>query len=210
MIPRGFAGWAEAARRWRRQIQVSGLSFNGRRRFWQTFTAFALKQPDRAPEQTDYDRLLAETAAETASAERGSVTVVGAGPGDPELLTLRAVRALQSADVILYDDLVSPDILEFARREAKKMLIGNAAGPQDETSSPIISLAKASRRVVWLKSGNPAVDKEIAACRKAGIAVEAIPGIAAAQRAATPLQHDGRLASSAKSAPRQGALRAST
>ena len=68
--------------------------------------------------------MLAETAAEAAAAEQGSVVLVGAGPGDPELLTLRAVRALQSADVILYDDRVSPDILEFARREAKKMLIG--------------------------------------------------------------------------------------
>src|SRR5437868_2436479 len=57
MIPRGFAPWAEAARRWRRQVQISGLSFNGRRRFWQAFTALAMKQPDHAPEQADYDRL---------------------------------------------------------------------------------------------------------------------------------------------------------
>ena len=154
MIPRGFAPWAEAARRWRRHVQISGLSFNGRRRFWQAFTAFAMKQPDRAPEQADYDRLFAETAAEAASAEQGSVILVGAGPGDPELLTLRAVRALQSADVILYDDLVSPAIREFARREAKKMLVG-----------------------------------------KAGVAVEAIPGIATTPRAVTPALQDGRLAS---------------
>ncbi len=78
-----------------------------------------------------------ETAAEAASAEQGSVTLVGAGPGDPELLTLRAVRALQSADVILFDDLVSPEILEFARREAKKMLVGKTGGPckQDEINA---------------------------------------------------------------------------
>jgi uroporphyrin-III C-methyltransferase / precorrin-2 dehydrogenase / sirohydrochlorin ferrochelatase len=198
MLPRGFAPWAEAARRWRRHVQISGLSFNGRRRFWQAFTALALKQPDRAPEQADYDRLFAATAADAASAEQGSVVLVGAGPGDPELLTLRAVRALQSADVILYDDLVSPEILEFARREAKKMLVCQAGGPsgkQDEINGLIVGLAKAGRRVVSLKGGNPAVDEEIAVCRKAGVAVEAIPGIATAQRAVTPVLQDGRLAS---------------
>ena len=198
MIPRGFAPWAEAARRWRRQVQISGLSFNGRRRFWHVFTALAMKQPDRAPEQADYDRLFAETAAEAAIVEQGSVTLVGAGPGDPELLTLRAVRALQSADVILYDDRVSPEILDFARREAKKMLVGEASDPsgkQDETHKLIVGLAKAGRRVVRLKGGNPAVDDEIAACRKAHIAVETIPGIATAPHLATPVLQDGRLAS---------------
>jgi uroporphyrin-III C-methyltransferase/precorrin-2 dehydrogenase/sirohydrochlorin ferrochelatase len=198
MIPRGFAPWAEAARRWRRQVQTSGLSFNGRRRFWQAFTAFAMKRPDRAPEQADYDRLLAATAAEAASAEHGSVILVGTGPGDPELLTLRAVRALQSADVILYDERVSPEILEFARREAKKMLVGKAgglSGKQDETNRLIVGLAKAGRRVVRLKGGNPAIDEEIAACRKASIAVEAIPGIATAPPAVMPIPQDGRMAS---------------
>ena len=83
--------------------------------------------------------------------EQGSVTLVGAGPGDPELLTLRAVRALQSADVILIDDLVAPEILDFARREAKKMLVGKtASGPsckQEEINSLMISLARAGKRV---------------------------------------------------------------
>jgi len=198
MIPRGFAPWAEAARRWRRHVQISGLSFNGRRRFWQAFTALAMKRPDRTPEQADYDRLFAETAAEAASAEQGSVALIGAGPGDPELLTLRAVRALQSADVILYDDRVSPEILEFARREAKKMLVGKTGGPpskQNETNGLIVGLAKAGRRVVRLKGGNPAIDDEIAACRKAGIAVEAIPGIASAPRVTASVLQDGRLAS---------------
>jgi len=141
---------------------------------------------------------LAATAAEAAAAEQGSVILVGAGPGDPELLTLRAVRALRSADVILYDDRVSPEILEFARREARKMLVGkagNLSGKPDEIGGLIVGLAKAGRRVVRLKGGNPAIDEEIAACRKAGIAVEAIPGIATPQRAITPVPQDGRLAS---------------
>ena len=121
LIPRGFARWAEAARRWRREVKASGLSFSDRRRFWQIFTAHAVGNPDHEPEAADYDRLLTAARADSESADKGSVTLVGAGPGDPELLTLRAVRALQSADVILFDDLVSPEILDFARREAKKM-----------------------------------------------------------------------------------------
>src|SRR6476661_8991023 len=112
LIPRGFAGWADAARRWREAIQSSGLSFAARRRFWQAFARFALAHPDRAPAQSDFDSVLRQTRTEAMPAEAGSVTFVGTGPGDPELLTLRAVRALQSADVILIDDLVAPDILD--------------------------------------------------------------------------------------------------
>ncbi len=183
LIPRGFAQWAEAARRWRTDVKASGLSFNARRRFWQIFTAHAIAHPGDEPQMSDYERLLKTATAESGSADKGSVTLVGAGPGDPELLTLRAVRALQSADVILYDDGVSPDVLEFARREAKKMLVsenGNSSGSQDEASRLMVGLAKTGRRVVRLMGSNPASDgDEIAACRKARIAVEVVPGVVA-------------------------------
>ena len=123
------------------------------------------------------------------------MTLVGAGPGDPELLTLKAVRALQSADVILFDALVDRDVLEFARREAKKMLVGKTGyGPsckQDDINALMVSLAKSGRRVVRLKGGDPLIfsraGEEIAACRAAGIAVEVVPGITAAQGAAASL-----------------------
>jgi uroporphyrin-III C-methyltransferase/precorrin-2 dehydrogenase/sirohydrochlorin ferrochelatase len=195
LIPRGFARWAEAAQRWRRELQSGALSFNARRRFWQLFTARALTHPEHAPERADFDRLMAETRGEAAAAELGSVMLVGAGPGDPELLTLRAVRAMQSADIILYDDLVSPGVLEFARREAKKMLVGKTGhGPacaQGDINAMMIGLAKAGRRVVRLKGGDPMIfgraGEEILACRKAGIAVEIVPGITAAQGAASRL-----------------------
>ncbi len=195
MLPRGFAHWAAAARRWRDAVKSSGLPFAGRRRFWQIFTAMALRAPDRAPAQADYDRILAETQDEGDQPGLGSVTLVGAGPGDPELLTLRAVRALQSADIILIDDLVAPAILDFARREAKKMMVGKTGfAPscrQDEINALMVSLAKAGRRVVRLKGGDPLIfgraGEEIAACRKAGIAVEIVPGISAAQGAASRL-----------------------
>ena len=152
LIPHGFAAWAEAARRWRDGVKASGLSFGARRRFWQLFTARALGSPNQVPAESDLASLLALTRTQAAAAEAGSVTLVGAGPGDPELLTLKAVRALQSADVILFDALVDRDVLEFARREAKKMLVGKTGyGPsckQDDINALMVSLAKSgtSRR----------------------------------------------------------------
>jgi uroporphyrin-III C-methyltransferase/precorrin-2 dehydrogenase/sirohydrochlorin ferrochelatase len=195
MIPRGFAAWAATARRWREAVKSSGLSFAGRRRFWQIFTAHAAAHPGAEPAQSDFDHFIAATCEEGAAVEQGSVTLVGAGPGDPELLTLRAVRALQSADVILIDDLVAPAILDFARREARKMLVGKTgfepSCKQDEINALMISLAKAGRRVVRLKGGDPMIfgraGEEIAACRRAGVSVEVVPGISAAQGAASQL-----------------------
>jgi uroporphyrin-III C-methyltransferase/precorrin-2 dehydrogenase/sirohydrochlorin ferrochelatase len=195
MIPRGFSSWAAAAQRWRNAVKASRLSFTARRRFWQMFTAHAVTHPDVEPAPADFDHFLAAIRDEGTAIEQGSVTLVGAGPGDPELLTMRAVRALQSADVILIDDLVAPAILDFARREAKKMLVGKTgfepSCKQDEINSLMISLAKAGRRVVRLKGGDPMIfgraGEEIAACRQAGIAVEVVPGISAAQGAASRL-----------------------
>ena len=195
MIPRGFARWAEAARRWRGALFATRLSNPGRRRFWQIFASYAAIHPDREPTQSDFDGFLAETMDEAASPDNGSVTLVGAGPGDPELLTLRAVRALQSADIILVDHLVAPEILDFARREARKMLVGKTGyGPsckQEEINALMVTLAKAGKRVVRLKGGDPMIfgraTEEIAACRAAGIPVEVVPGISAAQGAASRL-----------------------
>jgi uroporphyrin-III C-methyltransferase / precorrin-2 dehydrogenase / sirohydrochlorin ferrochelatase len=195
LLPNGFAGWAAAAARWRGALKATGLSFAGRRKFWQLFTAHAVSNPDREPEGADFDRFVAEVSGQGHAVEDGSVTLVGAGPGDPELLTLRAVRALQSADVILFDDLVSREVLDFARREAKKMLVGKTGfGPsckQDDINALMVSLAKQGKRVVRLKGGDPLIfaraGEEIEACRSAGIAVEVVPGITAAQGAAATL-----------------------
>ncbi len=194
LLPRGFARWAEAARRWRALVQATDLPFAARRRFWQLFTAAAVSSPDREPATRDFDALLATTRADPL-ASAGRVTLVGAGPGNPELLTLRAVRALHAADVILFDDLVAPEILEFARREAKKMLVGKTGhGPscrQDEINVLMVSLARSGKHVVRLKGGDPMIfgraDEEIEACHAAGIAVEVVPGISTAQAAASRL-----------------------
>jgi uroporphyrin-III C-methyltransferase / precorrin-2 dehydrogenase / sirohydrochlorin ferrochelatase len=191
LIPKSFARWAQAAQTWRPRVQALALPFRGRRTFWEKFTARAVAAPDRSPNEADLAALLPSPA----TREAGSVVLVGAGPGNPELLTLRAVRALQSADVILFDDLVAPDVLDFARREAKKMLVGKtgykASCRQDDINALMISLARAGRHVVRLKGGDPMIfgraDEEIAACRAAGVAVEVVPGITTAQGAASRL-----------------------
>jgi uroporphyrin-III C-methyltransferase/precorrin-2 dehydrogenase/sirohydrochlorin ferrochelatase len=192
LIPGGFARWADTARRWRPAVQALALSFRGRRNFWEKFADRAVATPERAPTDADLQDLLKPSA----EPDAGSVVLVGAGPGDPELLTLRAVRALQSADVILFDHLVSTEILDFARREAKKMLVGKTGyAPscrQDDINALMVSLAKAGRRVVRLKGGDPMIfgraDEEIAACRAAAVPVEVVPGVTTAQAAAGRLK----------------------
>jgi uroporphyrin-III C-methyltransferase / precorrin-2 dehydrogenase / sirohydrochlorin ferrochelatase len=195
LLPQGFALWAQAASRWRSAVKASGLPFAGRRKVWHLFTAHAVSHPNDEPQDSDLDRFIDEVRGLGEMVESGSVVLVGAGPGDPELLTLRAVRALQSADVILFDDLVSKEVLEFARREARKILVGKTGhGPackQDEINTLMVSLARQGRRVVRLKGGDPLIfaraDEEIAACRNAGIPVDIVPGITAAQGAASRL-----------------------
>ncbi len=179
LLPKGFARWAQAAARWREAVKASGLSFAARRKFWHLFTAHAVTHPDAIPGNNDFVGFLNAVRSLGAAVEHGSVTLVGAGPGDPELLTLRAVRALQSADVILFDDLVSREVLDFARREAKKLLVGKTGyGPsckQDDINALMVGLAKQGKRVVRLKGGDPLIfaraGEEIAACREAGVAV---------------------------------------
>jgi uroporphyrin-III C-methyltransferase / precorrin-2 dehydrogenase / sirohydrochlorin ferrochelatase len=195
LLPQGFASWTAAAARWRGALKQSGLSFAGRRKFWHLFTAQALAHPDREPAQRHFDDLVADVKGLRGAVEHGSVTLVGAGPGDPELLTLRAVRALQAADVILFDDLVSGEVLDFARREARKLLVGKTGHApsckQDDINALMVNLAKQGKRVVRLKGGDPLIfgraAEEIAACRAADIAVDIVPGISAAQGAAAKL-----------------------
>ena len=190
VLPLGLSRWAEAAKAWRPLLKKRIADFGARRRFWEQFVSVALRDSDRPPADTDFDNLL-RGSPESA----GRVTLVGAGPGDPELLTLKAVRALQTATVILYDDLIGPDVLELARREAKRIAVGKSGhGPscsQSEINDRIVELALAGERVVRLKGGDPLIfgraTEEVAACRAAGVEVSVIPGISAAQGAAASL-----------------------
>lgn len=126
----------------------------------------------------------------------GRVILVGAGPGDPDLLTVKAVRAIKSADVILHDGLMGEGVLELARREAELISVAKAKGrhsmPQSEINRLIVKLARDGKTVVRLKGGDPSIfgrgGEEIDMARASGIPVEVIPGITAASAAAASLQ----------------------
>jgi len=125
----------------------------------------------------------------------GSIALVGAGPGARDLLTLRAVQRLQEADVIYYDRLVDPQVLELARRDARRVFVGKHVGaqdwPQDRINALIVAEAGKGLNVVRLKSGDPAIfgraGEELSAARDTGIAVEIVPGVTAASAAAAAL-----------------------
>ncbi len=135
-------------------------------------------------------------AAEAPAPAPGRVVLVGAGPGDPELLTLKAVRAIANADVILTDYLVGDGVLDFARPDAEIISVGKAKGRHSKTQAEINALivahARAGKRVVRLKGGDPFVfgrgGEEIDTLRASGIACEVVPGITAATAAAASLQ----------------------
>jgi uroporphyrin-III C-methyltransferase / precorrin-2 dehydrogenase / sirohydrochlorin ferrochelatase len=184
-----LAAWGAAARRLRATLNARTEMGTARHESWRRFADRALAS--RAAPRNDE---LVEIASAVPS-RGGRVALVGAGPGDPELLTLKALRALQSADVVLYDRLVSPEILEMARREARRMLVGKAGNGsscrQDDICELMVKLAREGRNVVRLKGGDPMVfgraAEEIEACRKASIPVEVVPGITAALGAAAEL-----------------------
>jgi len=196
LVPATFAAWAKAAQVWRPRVLASGLDFLARRDFWRRFTRLAFRDVERAPTEHDKEALLAE-AREAAgdAAARGRVTLVGAGPGDPELLTLKGMRALAGADVVLFDDLVPATILDFARREATRINVGKRGyAPsvrQEEITALLVELARAGKNVVRLKGGDPLIfgraNEEIAALREAGFAIEVVPGVTAACAGAAAL-----------------------
>jgi uroporphyrin-III C-methyltransferase / precorrin-2 dehydrogenase / sirohydrochlorin ferrochelatase len=193
LLPDGFRAWAQAARAWRPFVQEQALDFRARRSLWERFTDAAFARPHEKPSD---DELRALLHAGTTLPQSGRVALVGAGPGDPELLTLRAVRALQSADVILYDDLVSPQILAFGRREAQRVAVGKRgykpSCTQEDITALLIELAQKGKYVVRLKGGDPMIfgraGEEIAALKAHNISVDVIAGVTAASAAAAFMQ----------------------
>lgn len=189
---------ARLAGEFRDKVAESLPAGRERRKFWEGVFDGAVSEAALSGNNGEARRLISEAieAAARGGAAPGRVLLVGAGPGDPELLTLKAVRALKSADVILYDRLVGTGVLDHARREAELIPVGKAKGAhsvsQDKIQALMIERARAGQTVLRLKGGDPLVfgraGEEIAALREAGIDLEIVPGITAGLAAAASLQ----------------------
>lgn len=181
LLPDTLSAWAHIAQSIRARVTEMLSPGAERRAFWERFAELAFRA---SPDGRATERWI-EAARST---PQGRVTLVGAGPGDAEYLTIKAVRALQSADVILFDDLVSDDVLELARREAKRFLVGKRARRkscrQEDINAMMLTLARQGRHVVRLKSGDPMIfgraGEEIAMLKSNGISVDVVPGISTA------------------------------
>jgi uroporphyrin-III C-methyltransferase/precorrin-2 dehydrogenase/sirohydrochlorin ferrochelatase len=194
-VPPSVEKLGELAVRLRDWVRAKAPDPNVRRGLWER----VLRGPagERA-RQGDVDGAAAQALSEieTAQPASGVVHIVGAGPGDPELLTLKALRLLQDADLIVLDRLVDPRILDLARRDAARLYAGkvraNHAVPQAEIHARMIAAAREGKRVVRLKGGDPFVfgrgGEEVEALRAAGIQVYVTPGIPAALGAAASVQ----------------------
>jgi uroporphyrin-III C-methyltransferase/precorrin-2 dehydrogenase/sirohydrochlorin ferrochelatase len=203
LIPQRIGEFAAWLRELRAAAGVRLRDTAERRRFFETLVDGPAGRRfiagDRGGALRIAQRLLAATA--TAAPAAGEVTLVGAGPGDPELLTLKGLRALQDADVIFHDRLVPPAVLDLARRDATRISVGKTAGgggtPQDTINALLIAHAREGRRVVRLKGGDPFMfgrgGEELEALAAAGIAFSVVPGVTAAAGVAAyagiPLTH---------------------
>ena len=206
-LPQRLGVLAKLAGSLRKVVKERVENASNRRRFWENFfdgeiAADLLAGRADADGQDTQERIERTLQDEVETGARaGEVVLVGAGPGDPGLLTLRALRALQNADVVLYDRLVSSEVLDLARRDAHRINVGKAAGAahvsQEEINDLLVKLAKEGKRVCRLKGGDPFIfgrgGEELEALAAAGIRFEVVPGITAAAGCAAysgiPLTH---------------------
>jgi len=196
LLPANLGGLASLAGRLRPKVKAGVANPEARRRLWEQAFDGAFARAALAGNETQAEAAIDQLIAQGGEGKlEGSVALVGAGPGDPELLTVKAVRALEDADIIFYDDLVSAAVLDRARRDADRIYVGKRAGrhamAQDAICRLLADAAKAGKRVVRLKGGDPLVfgrgGEEAAALRAAGVPVTIVPGITAAMGAAASL-----------------------
>jgi uroporphyrin-III C-methyltransferase/precorrin-2 dehydrogenase/sirohydrochlorin ferrochelatase len=187
IVPAAFGRLAEFARLIRHRVLARRKSLDGRRRAYEAILRGAAGEAALAGDFDTADRLAERVLAGDAGGV-GVVHLVGAGPGDPELLTLKALRVLQDADIVFHDKLVDRRVLDLIRRDAERVFVGKAKGdhsvPQRDIEDLLIAEARKGRRVVRLKGGDPFVfgrgGEELQALRAAGIAAYVVPGITAA------------------------------
>ncbi|MBZ1391380.1 siroheme synthase CysG [Psychrobacter pacificensis] len=225
LIPQGYGKLAKLAGDFRSEVKSKIPTLTGRRQFWErafegqvSQLMFAGNETEAAAQlQADLDSTAAaihdkahaaENTTPTLSDESekksppvGEVYIVGAGPGDPELLTFKALRLMQQADIVYYDALVSPQVLDLCRRDADKVFVGkkrsNHTVAQLGINELLVNSAKEGRRVVRLKGGDPFIfgrgGEEIESLRAHGVPYQVVPGITAANAAASyagiPLTH---------------------
>jgi uroporphyrin-III C-methyltransferase/precorrin-2 dehydrogenase/sirohydrochlorin ferrochelatase len=201
MIPAAYGRLAELLGEFRGQAKIRFPDISARRLFWETQLGGTM--PDRVfSGRIDEARLAIQQAIDDPKQSgAGEVYLVGAGPGDPDLLTFKALRLMQQADVIVYDRLVSAPILDLCRRDAERIYVGKAraehALPQESINALLVRLAQEGKRVCRLKGGDPFIfgrgGEEIEELSEAGVSFQVVPGITAASGcsayAGIPLTH---------------------
>lgn len=201
MIPSAYGELAAFVGQFRDKVKQTLNTEGERRRFWEAVLEGPIAERVLMGKSSEATELFEQKLAERHNNQPGEVCLIGAGPGDPDLLTFKALRLLQAADVILYDRLVAPAIVDLARRDAERVYVGKArsdhAVPQEEINQLLIDYAKQGKRVVRLKGGDPFIfgrgGEEIEGLAEQGIPFQVVPGITAAAGCASyagiPLTH---------------------